>query len=158
MRESIHRHRPSLPRFGCAVAAGLLAWATASAATPTPGQGPAVWDKSVAREAFLERAHKYLSSLAASRLLTQACEFPQGVLATQNALEEAYRHALLDLNLATEEQIRAWEDTQGAKLPDTFAVTPAQCTTLGQRLNSARPQYLNTLQDIAELRKSLQKE
>jgi hypothetical protein len=154
MRESIHRQ---ILR-GCAVATSLAIWAAAGAASPSPGQGPAVWDKSVAREAFAERAHKYLSSLAASRLLTQACEFPQGVLATQNALEEAYRRALLDLKLATSEQIRAWEDTAGAKLPANFAVTPAQCTTLGLRLNAARPQYLNTLQDIAELRKSLQKE
>jgi hypothetical protein len=156
MKESIHRHENFLR--GCALATGLSIWAATAGASPPPGQGPAVWDKSVAREAFAERAHKYLSSLAASRLLTQACEFPQGVLATQNALEEAYRHALLDLNLATEAQIRAWEDTAGAKLPATFAVTPAQCTTLGLRLNGARGQYLNTLQDIAELRKSLQKE
>lgn len=158
MRSSHHHYRAALRGLACTVAAGLLIWTAARAATPTPGQGPAVWDKSVAREAFRERAHKYLSSLAASRLLTQACEFPEGVLAVQNALEEAYRHALLDLNLATEAQVRTWEDTQGAKLPERFAATPAQCTILGQRLNAARPQYLNTLQDITELRKSLQKE
>jgi len=117
-----------------------------------------VWDKSVARDGLRERAHKYLASLAASRLLTQACEFPKGVMEAQNSLEEAYRLALLDLGLATEAEIRTWENTQGARLPETFAVTPAQCTILGQRLNAARPQYLNTLQDIAQLKKSLQKE
>jgi hypothetical protein len=75
---------------------------------------------------------------------------------TQTELGGAYHDALIDLNLATEMQVRQWRTSPADDTGAIFKITPEQCTLLGARLKAARPQYQNVLLDIAQLRKSLE--
>jgi hypothetical protein len=121
--------------------------------TPTPSATPpattAVWDRDVARAGLLERAHAFLATVAKSRVLLASCQLPSSVTQSQRTLEEAYRSVLLDLNLASAQEIAEWQAYAGAS---PLSLSKQECDHFAQRMIAAQGQYTNALHEIDALR------